>query len=146
MRKDSHRKKLARLTDILVDDILQTTDAEILSEVEDNGKSVKAEVNSLREILKKAEKQVAKSRLVSARAAIDRQKKAEQVAKGKAIRLSPEDARLALDTILRKHPESTQEFTLAARKGRDLSDTDVMSMLEDLQELGLYAPDDESEE
>jgi len=146
MREDSHRKKLDRLTDVLVDDILQTPDTEILSEVADKGKSVKAEVNSIREILKNAEKQVAKNRLVAAREAVARQKKAEQMAKSKAILLSPEDARLALDTILRKHPDSTQEFTLAARKGKDLSDSDVMSMLEDLRELGLYAPDAESEE
>lgn len=146
MRENSHRKKLDRLTDVLVDDILQTPDAEILSEVADQGKSVKAEANSIREILKNAEKQVAKNRLMAAREAVARQKKGEQKAKSKAILLCPKDARIALDTILRKHPESAQEFTLAARKGKDLSDSDVMSMLEDLRELGLYSPDTESEE
>ena len=145
MREDSHRNKLDRLTDVLVDDILQTPDSEILSEVADNGKSVTTEVHSIREILKNAKSQVAKNRLVAARDAVARQKNAEQMFKGKVILLSPEEARHELDNILRKHPESAQEFTLAARKGKDLSDSDVMSMLEDLRELGLYTPETKSE-
>ncbi|MGE4403690.1 MAG: hypothetical protein AB7F61_18720 [Desulfobulbus sp.] len=146
MRKDSHRKKLDRLTDALVDDILQTPDAEIFSETVAEGKSVQAEVDRMRTLLKGAEILIAKNRLVAAKEAVARQKETDQKTKGKVVQLSPAGARQALASVLQRHPESAQEFTLAARKGKDLSDSDVMSMLEDLRELGLYAPDAESEE
>jgi len=78
MRRDSHRKKLDRLADVLVDDILQASDEEIFSETIAEGKSVKAETDSIRVLLKNAEMKVAKELLATARKAVAQQKEADQ--------------------------------------------------------------------
>jgi choline dehydrogenase-like flavoprotein len=134
---------LEHLTDALVEDILKATDEEILSETEEDAGSAVAEASRVREIMKTAQNLAAKNRLTAARAAVDRQKKDPSLRK--VISLNPSQARRALASVLQKHPESTQEFTLAARKGKDLSDSDVLSMLEDLQDLGLYDPEADNE-
>lgn len=141
MRRDSHREKLDHLADALVKDILHASDEEILSETADEGKSAKTEADRIRSLLKNAEIQVAKRCLTAAREAVSQHKNEQR--RCKIISLDPLKARRALGEVLKKHPESTQQFTLAARKGKDLSDSDVMSILEDLQELGLYDPDTE---
>jgi hypothetical protein len=143
MRTQSHREMLDHLTDALVEDILHTSDKEILSEATEDSGSPAAEATRVREILKTAQTMAAKKRLSVARTAVDQQKKEPQ--RGKVISLTPLQARRTLETVLQKHPESTQEFTLAARKGKDLSDSDILSMLEDLRELGLYDPDTDTE-
>ncbi|MDR3579203.1 MAG: hypothetical protein P4L44_04475 [Oryzomonas sp.] len=143
MRTQSHRDMLDHLTDALVEDILNTSDKEILSEAAEDSGSPEAEATRVREILKTAQTLAAKKRLSAARLAVAQQKKEPQ--KGKVITLDPLQARRTLATILQKHPESTQEFTLAARKGKELSDSDVLSMLEDLRELGIYDPEADTE-
>lgn len=143
MRRQSHREMLDYLADVLVEDILDTSDAELLSEAAEESGSHVAEASRVREILKTAQTLAAKKRLNAARAAVDQQEQVPQ--RGKVISLNPSQARRTLATVLQKHPESTQEFTLAARKGKDLSDSDVLSMLEDLQELGLYDPERDAE-
>ena len=143
MKRDSHREKLDNLADALVKDILHTSDEEIFSEITDEGKSVKSEADRIRGLLKNAETQVAKRCLATARKAVSQYQNEQR--RCKIISLDSSKARRALDEVLKKHPESTQQFTLAARKGKDLSDSDVLSMLEDLQELGLYDPDTDTE-
>lgn len=143
MSRQSHREMLDHLTDVLVEDILNTPDNEILSEAAEESGSPTTEATRVREILKTAQALAAKKRLATARAAVDNQEKEAQL--GKVVSLNPFQARRALARVLQKHPESTQEFTLAARKGKDLSDSDVLSMLEDLRDLGLYDPEADTE-
>jgi len=137
MKRQSHLEKLTRLADALAEEVLSAPDDEILSEAEGEFSSVQDEAGHVLGILEKAKQQAAKRRLYAAKEAIAQYKNQTM---GKVIILDPAAARRKLDQILKEHPESTQEFTLAARKGRDLSDSDVLSMLEDLQELGLYDP------
>lgn len=134
---------LDHLADALVGDILNASDEEILSEAEEESGSSAREAARVRDLLKTAQTLAAKKRLSAARAAVERLKKEQQL--GKIISLNPSQARRTLATVLHKHPESAQEFTLAARKGKDLSDSDILSMLEDLQELGLYDPEADTE-
>lgn len=143
MRRQSHREMLDHLADALVEDILNTSDKEIFFEASEDTGSPVAEANHVREILKTAQTLAAKKRLTAARAVVDQQN--NELKSRKVIFLAPLQARRALAMVLQKHPESTQEFTLAARKGKDLSDSDVLSMLEDLQELGLYDPETDTE-
>lgn len=130
---------LDNLANALVADILNASDEEILAETEEVAGSAAVEANHVRDILKTAQTMAAKKRLATARAAVEQQKKGKQG--GKVISLNPAQARRTLATVLQNHPESTQEFTMAARKGKELSDSDVLNMLEDLQELGLYDPE-----
>lgn len=139
-RKDN--EMLERLRDALVQEILEATDAEILKEVEEDHRSIVGEADKVRALFEQAQKLVAKKRLTAAKEAIAQEKELGR----KIIDISPAVARRKLAAILNGHPEVTKEFTLAARKGKDLSDSDVLGMLEDLQELGLYHPEDDSEE
>lgn len=141
MRRHNHRDMLERLTDALVEDILNASDKEILSEVAEECAAPKVEADKVRRLFEKAQAMAAKKRLVAAREAIEHDKPQ----RAKVIPLNSLQARCKLETILHEHPEETREFTLAARKGKDLSDADVLGMLEDLQELGLYNPESESE-
>ncbi len=143
MKRQNHREMLDNLADTLVADILTASDEDILAEAEEDTGSAVAEANRVRDILKTAQTIAAKKRLAAARAAVEQQKCRQQGRK--VISLSPAQARNTLAAVLQNHPESTQEFTLAARKGKDLSDSDVQHMLEDLQELGLYDPENDTE-
>ncbi len=143
MKKHIHREMLNRLADELVSDVISTSDADILSEASEDYGSPEVAADHVRSILKNAQQQVAKQRLVAAREAVNQFKDNEKCAK--VISLDPVRARRALEKTLLAHPESTRELTIAARKGSDLSDSDVLSMLEDLRDLGLYDPDSDCE-
>jgi hypothetical protein len=143
MKKRSNQEMLESLSDALVTDILNASDEEILSEGSEEFGTSKAEADHVRELFKQAQAMVAKKRLKAAREEIEQQRKTPQ--RVKIIPLKPLEARRKLEALLNEHPEATREFTLAARKGKDLSDADILSMLEDLQELGLYNPETEPE-
>jgi 6-pyruvoyl-tetrahydropterin synthase len=143
MKRRSHQEMLESLSDALVKDILNAYDDEILSEVSEEFGTSKAEADHVRELFERAQAMVAKKRLKAAREAIEKQKITPQ--RVKVIPLNPLEARRKLEALLNEYPEATRDFTLAARKGKDLSDADILSMLEDLQELGLYNPETESE-
>ena len=59
--------------------------------------------------------------------------------------VSMEDARKRLRRALASCPPEVK-LTLAARNQAELSDADVLGMLEDLEELGIVAPHEESGE
>lgn len=140
MRKHNHHELIERLTDALIEDILNASDEEILSELAEESGASKVEAGNVRKLFEKAQTMSAKKRLVAAREAIEQ----EKPQRAKVIPLNSLQARRKLETILNEHPEETRELTLAARKGTDLSDADILGMLEDLQELGLYNPESES--
>ena len=143
MKKQSHRKMLDLLEDALVGDILNASDEDILSEAVDESGLPMVHATRARELLKTAQILAAKKRLSAAREAVEQQRREPR--KGKIISLNPLQARRMLAMVLQKHPESTREFTLAARKGKELSDSDVLSMLDDLEELGFYDPEADTE-
>lgn len=127
---------LDRLTASLVDDILNMTDDEILAEVAADGENPKQIAQETKDIFDRAVTACGKAKLAAARKSIlsDRQKGF------KVIQLDPGSARQRLEDILRQHPETRSKLTLAARNGEGLSDSDVFSMLEDLEELGVISP------
>jgi hypothetical protein len=79
-----------------------------------------------------------KERLAAAREAVaaDRRRPAA------VVRLPPADARDRLQRLIEADPETARKLTAAARKGDRLSDDDVLSMLEDFEELGVTLPND----
>lgn len=130
---------LEHLADALVEEILNTSDEEILKEAEEDYGNPKQEADKARALYENVLAMMGKKRLLSAREALLKQK-----AHGRVIpNIGPGEARRKLETILKQHPEATGEFSLAARKGKDLSDEDILGMLEDLQDLGLYNPEDD---
>jgi hypothetical protein len=136
-----HDEMLERLSDALVEDILEATDEDILKEAKEDYGDVNREAERLRSLYQKTQAIAARKRFLSAQEAITQQKNRD----GNVLYINPSNARHKLDTLLRDHPDAAREFTLAARKGQDLSDKDVLGMLEDLQELGICCPEDDPE-
>lgn len=137
MKKRHHREMLEHLSDELVNDVMNTSDEEILAEAAEDFGSVHAVADHVRGILAKAQQQSAKQRLVAARKEVDQQNDLER--RAKVISLDPVRARRALQKLLES--SSDVPITLAARKETEMSDADVLTMLEDLQHLGLFHPD-----
>jgi len=133
--------KLERLINVLIADILDATDDDILNESKEDCPDIVKEIEKVRALYENARIKAAKKRLFSAREAVTNQKERQ----GKVIQFNPAEARRKLDKLLHDNPDAAYEFTLAARKGSELSDTDVLGMLEDLQELGVYRPEDDPE-
>lgn len=129
---------LDRLAETLIDDILNMTDEEILAEVKADGDDPERVAQETRGIFERAIMNFGKLKLLAAKKAVisDRQKSS------KVSQIDPSAARQKLDRILKKNPKTLDKLTLAARKGEGLSDSDVLSMLQDLEELGIEEQDD----
>jgi uncharacterized damage-inducible protein DinB len=141
--KRNSREKLLRLADELAEEILNTPDEEILAEAKEEFGSAEVVAVHIRGILAKAQQQAAKQHLANARKAINQEARSGQRA---AIQsLDAARARRDLKKILQ---DSSFEIpiTLAARKETELSDSDVLTMLNDLHLLGLYDPSSEKDE
>jgi len=134
---NSHRAGQDRLTAFLVDDILTMTDAELAAEANESGIDIAAAGKHGRDLLGKARASIAQQRLAAARraVAVDRQDAA------KVVSLDPARARRGLDSFLKRHPDMAGTLTLAARHGKNRSDEDVVSMVEDLVDLGVDIDD-----
>ena len=129
--KDSRqRAPLDRLTEALVEDILATSDADLLNEAqvdEDNGATI------ARRAFERASRKIALRRLaINRRSARDR-----RVDSANIRALDPKTARGWLEEYMAAHPDAARKVssTLPAR-GR-LSDEDVYGMLEALQKRGV---------
>jgi hypothetical protein len=88
-------------------------------------------------LFERAESEAGKSRMAAAR----RELEAQRGAAPRVLRLDPAEARARLQRALEQSPETAKKLTLAARKGDELSDEDVLCMLEDLEELGIIPPE-----
>jgi hypothetical protein len=125
------RAAFDRLKQALVDDILLETDDEILAEFAEQHGSPEANEAEMRALFEKTVILANKQRLRVARAGVAARKSNEA---RMAIPLS--QARETLRRALATHAVDPT-FTLAARKQSELSDTDVLDMLEAMRELGL---------
>jgi hypothetical protein len=133
------REGFARLADVLVEDLLATPDQEIVAEfVEEQGDPAK-NADAMRALFEKSVLKSNKDRLHAARAGLE----ADQAAPVTAKIVSMTNVRGRLRRTLAACPPE-MKLTLAARNENELSDADVLGMLQDLEELGIVASDDES--
>ena len=125
-----------RLADALVDEILNLSDAEVLSDIRDSGVDPVAHATAMRKLFEDTLVSTNKGRLAAARAGVAATKKSPSASKG-LVDISEARARLRafLDS-----PSQPPGLTLAARKESEMSDSDIFGMLEDLQELGIALP------
>jgi hypothetical protein len=128
---------LDRLAAALVDDVLATSDAEILAEFRADGGDPEQHAAEMRALFERSLISSNKGRLQAARAGVARAESSER--SSSAVDMSK--ARQRLRGVLQTLPEA-QRLTLAARKESELSDADVVGLLEDLSELGVPFPDD----
>jgi len=129
------QEKLDRLADALVEDILATSDEDILKEAEeDYDDDVNAVIDNMRQLIAKTLLQRNKRKLALAR----------QIYEQKALQpratlrtMSLQEKRKLLAKIAANDIYLRDKLTLAARQGEELSETDLDSMIEALRDLHL---------
>jgi len=136
--KHPGRTSIRNLNNFLVEDIVSASDEELLAEFREGGGDPKAEAERVRALFEASLVKTNKSRLAAARAGA--------AANRNTARLRPawsaHDARRRLRAIL-SQPGIPSRLTMAARKEDELSDADVLGMLDDLRDLGLLPEDDD---
>jgi hypothetical protein len=133
------REALARLVDVLVDDLLAAPDQEIVAEfVEGQGDPAK-NAEAMRMLFEKSVLRANKNRLHAAQAGLA----ADQAAPVHPKIVSMTNVRARLKRALANCPPEVK-VTLAARNENELSDADVLGMLQDLEELGIVVSGDEN--
>jgi hypothetical protein len=134
------REELARLADVLIEDVLAASDQEIVAEfVETQGDPAK-NAEAMRALFEKSVLTANKGRLHAAKAGLA----ADQARSATPKVVSMTNVRERLERALANCPPE-KKLTLAARKESELSDADVLGMLQDLEELGITVPNDESD-
>jgi ParB-like chromosome segregation protein Spo0J len=133
------RESLGRLVDVLVEDVLAASDDEILAEFAEMHGDLAKNSAEMRALFEKSVLKANKDRLREAKAGLA----ASRAAAPPSKIVSMENVRERLRRTLASCPPNVK-LTLAARNENELSDADVLGMLEDLEELGITMLDDES--
>ncbi len=125
------RAALDRLAEALVEDILATSDEEIIAEFKQTHGDPDQYAAAMRTLVDKTLIAKNKKLLAAAKAGVAAQRAART---NPAQLVDIAEARRRLKHIL-ETPDAARPVTLAARKESELSDAGVLSMLNDLQEL-----------
>jgi hypothetical protein len=133
------REALARLADVLIEDVLAASDQEILAEFIETQGDPSKNAEAMRALFERSVLKTNKSRLGAAQAGLAVDRTISVNSKIASMANVRERLRRALATC-----PSDVKLTLAARNENELSDADVLGMLQDLEELGIVVPDDES--
>ena len=132
-------RALSRLANALVEDVLAAPDQEILAEFTETHGDPRKNSDAMRSLFEQSVLNARKARLRAAQAGVAASR--STLATRKVV--SIEDARGKLRRVLASCPPQVK-LTLAARNEDELSDADVLGMLQDLEELGVVPPDDKS--
>lgn len=141
-RQSEEREALLRLADTMAEDAFSASDADIAAEAIEDGEDLPSVAAKMLALFERAESEAGQSRMAAARRALDAQRSAAP----RLLRLDPAKARERLQRALEQSPETAKKLTLAARKGEDLSDEDVLGMVEDLEELGIIPPEGDEDD
>ena len=133
MTERKEAKGLQSLRQTLADDIMDASDKEILAQFAEDVGSPDENATRMRTLFEKTVLLANKERLHSARAGATAHK-----ASSSASPIPIAEARARLRQVLDAHAHD-KGFTLAARKESELSDADVVDMLEVMRELGLLS-------
>lgn len=135
-KKLTSLEQLDRLTDSLVNDIIELSDEEILEDAKELFENPSLEIERLKNIINTAVLKSAKGKLTDAKNKVNAYKRQE---KSNVIPISITQKRAAIQNFLTKEePELKQKLTLAARKGEGIeTENDIEGMFEDMLELGL---------
>lgn len=134
--KLTNLEQLERLTKVLVEDIIELSDEEILSEAQEQFDDPIAEIKRLRDVINKALLRAAKTKLTTAKNQVNVYK--QESPKNNVVHLSITEKHTAIKNFTTLDPELQQKLTLAARKGDGIkTENDIEGMFEDMVELGL---------
>jgi len=136
MTQDRKRQQepIRLLVDLLAEDILAASDAEMHEDDDDPDRAA----SDMRGLFERALILSNKSRLAAARAAVA----AERQSRGATPTIDIADARRQLRNALTR---KDRPLTMAARNENELSDADVIGLVQDMRELGILPSDDESD-
>lgn len=140
-KDDRAGRPFDRLAGTFAEDIFNVSDEQILAEFRDDGGDPDQNAVEMRALFEKSLLTVNKARMASAKAgaATSRHVPKEQTAN--VVNIA--DARMRLRAVLMR-ADTIPGLTLAARKENELSDDDVLGMLEELAELGLLEDNDDA--
>lgn len=137
MKKTSKEQQaLDRLADALVDDVFNASDEEIMAERAEM-KNPAEEDAKLKALFEQALLEANKSRLAAAKAGAAAHRDPIMRAPAPVVDIAAARERIR---ALAKAGDPSHCVTLAARNENELSDTDILSMYEDLVELGVVPP------
>jgi len=139
-RKITKFEQLDKLTDALINDIIELSDEETIAEAKEQYGDPSEEISRLRGIMKKALLSAAKTKLEDAKNQLNIYNTG--VRKNNIIQLSINEKRTIIERFTTQDTELTKKLTLAARKGEGIqTENDIEGMLEDMLELGLIDED-----
>lgn len=133
---DKERIALSRLANALTDDILSASDDDILAELREAGEDPARNADDMRGLFEKTVLLANKKRLNAAKAGAASVREVFPAPVSSAADIGA--ARARLRQII-EAPCGTHKVTLAARKESEMSDSDVLGMLDDLVELGILS-------
>lgn len=136
--KHPGRKSMENLSKLLAEDIMSASDEDLLAEFTEYGGDPNAEAERLRALFEASIVKANKSRLAAARAGAAASRNAPRLSTARSL----QNARQRLRSVL-SQPGIPQRLTLAARKENELSDADILGMLDDLRDLGLLPDADD---
>lgn len=136
------REALDLLSDALVDDILNTSDEEILAEFQETDGNPDAHAARMRALFEQTILTANKQRLAAAKQGLAASRRANR------DYVTPGDSTQARKQLrsISQGPNTSSDLTLAARNESTLTDSDVLSILDDFQELGILPPDSDEPE
>ena len=138
------KEPLDRLADALAEDILNTSDEDILAEFRESGGDAARAAADMRALFETSVIAANKRRLAAAKAGVAASRRGTAGAFALRAPIDIAEARRRLHAAL-KSPAAGPKLTLAARKESELSDDDILGMIDDLEELGILPPGDESD-
>ncbi len=130
-RMSSNRREIDRLTNELLEDLLITTDEEVIAEATEDGIDVDRAVSKVRSLIEKNRFKIAQKDIKSKKAP------GSGLYSRKRGAIDINEARKRIINALNENPSYADNYTMAARSGENLPDEDVMGWYEDMIELGL---------
>jgi len=133
--KRTDREKMDALIEALGDSVFEADDAEIIEELRESGVDPDKEAARLRGMMLGTVNAFRQQALKTARAAYD-QRVEQMSVKTYSIPATPQERR-TLFALVAQQPQYAQFVTAQYRDLKDLTDDDIKTCLEDLDELGI---------
>lgn len=137
--RKTDRAALDRLADALVEDIINTSDEDILAETAETYGDPDEIAAQLRAMFEKTLHEEGKAKLAAARKAAS----AAQMGRPAVIPIENAEARRRYERIVSGDSALSAKLTMAARKGEGESERDIDGAIEDLAELGAFDEQDD---
>lgn len=130
------KDKLEFLLSTIENDILSMSDDEVLEEVNEGNIDLDTRANNIRQIISEEITNILKKRLYEAKENYREESEKQQI-KNRLVKSADEAIEL-IKSIIETYGESIpKDLTLAFREGKGMSENDLISFIEDLEELGL---------